>query len=80
MGAKEIAGRRNVVRKGMEVEKGPNIWAAANSSGWLAVPKSGARRGRGLQNESVRSFGLGTPKEKTSDFVHGCLLTRGFGI
>lgn len=64
MGAKGIAGRRNVVRKGMEVEKGAQH--LGSSSGWLAVPKSGAGTGRELQNEGVRSCRLGTPK-KTSD-------------
>lgn len=53
--SKGIAGGGNVVIKAVKVEKGASIWAAANSSGWLVAPNSGAGVDRRLQGEGDRS-------------------------
>lgn len=72
VGARGIAAGRNV-RKGMKVRKGDS------TSGWQPIdqvaggPKEWDRGGRRLQGERP-----GIPREKTSEFVHCCLLSQGF--
>ena len=63
-----------MVRKGVELEQGPNIWAAANSSGWLVAPRLGGVEGAGGCN--VRESGhVGLECHgRGLQTVHCCLL------